>query len=194
MEDLLKEILKDLDVEIVEMKLLVNKPVRLLLHVRPDGTVSSAPVQHYVFKITLAKQESWALDLTGAQHGWYDTPMTPWSIFVEEQLDRTLNIRDLGAMTQGKIAKSRRAGPGKITSTDIMGSLKDSFKNSNTNWQRKNVSFGDMLRCSEENFKSYQSQLVDSMESCVSKERGKINKKLTKAGWILSMGTSVGRY
>lgn len=161
----------------------------MLVHVRPDGTWASIPSQHQVFKIALPNQEILVLDLTGAQFGWHYNGLMAWSTFIKERSETIMRIRDCGAMTKENLAEADSHGPHKVTYPGLLGSMKDSINQALSKWQRKNLSFGDLLRCSEDEFTSRQGQLVEFMEECSSKEIAKVNNMLKAAGWRPSMGT-----
>ncbi|KAI4087482.1 MAG: hypothetical protein LQ339_008890 [Xanthoria mediterranea] len=189
MDDLVKELLKGIDVKITEVDIRVKDPVMMLVHVRPDGTWASIPSQHQVFKIALPNQEILVLDLTGAQFGWHYNGLMAWSTFIKERSETIMRIRDCGAMTKENLAEADSHGPHKVTYPGLLGSMKDSINQALSKWQRKNLSFGDLLRCSEDEFTSRQGQLVEFMEECSSKEIAKVNNMLKAAGWRPSMGT-----
>ncbi|KAL8833705.1 MAG: hypothetical protein Q9176_007861 [Flavoplaca citrina] len=188
-DDLVKELLKGIDFKITEVDIRVKDPVMMLVHVRPDGTWASMPSQHQVFKITLPNQESLVLDLTGAQFGWHYNGLMARTTFIKERSETIMRIRDCGAMTKENLAEADSHGPHKVTYPGLLGSIKDSINQALSKWQRKNLSFKDMLRCSDEDFQSKQAQLLSFMEECVSKEVAKVNKMLIGVGWRPSMGT-----
>ena len=159
----------------------------MLVHVRPDGTWASMPSQHQVFKITLPNQESLVLDLTGAQFGWHYNSLMTWSTFIKERSETIMRIRDCGAMTKENLAEADSHGPHKVTYPGLLGSMKDSINQALSKWQRKNLSFKDLLRCSDEDFQNKQAQLLSFMEECSSKEIAKVNKMLKDSGWKPSM-------
>ncbi|KAL9037102.1 MAG: hypothetical protein Q9180_003914 [Flavoplaca navasiana] len=189
MDDLVQELLKGMDFKITEVAVRVKDPVMMLVHVRPDGTRSSISSQHHVFKITLANQESLVLDLSGAQYGWYGPTKMIWSKYLDERSKTILKVRDFGAMTGENLALADSYGPTGMTFPGVLGSVKKSVKDALSCWQRENLSFKNLLRCPENEFKSKQDQMLSHTEECVSREVAIANKMIKAAGWRPSMGT-----
>ncbi|KAL8993935.1 MAG: hypothetical protein Q9169_005970 [Polycauliona sp. 2 TL-2023] len=156
---------------VLELEIRFKNPGMMLLHVRPDGSIANTPERHSIFKITLPNKESYALDLTAPQYGWYGPAIIPWATFEAERLDTISSTHDLGAMT--KYALSGGWGSGTPT---VLKVLKDALGRHLATWQQHNQSFQGLLGCSEEDLTKNQSRLLSFVDQCLAKDIVNVNK------------------
>ncbi|KAI4846094.1 hypothetical protein E4T44_05252 [Aureobasidium sp. EXF-8845] len=71
-------LLKDICVDVKEVKVQVNKPTRKCRYTRDE--FAQEFFLHEVLQVRLQSGEVYAIDFTGAQYGWYD-PITEWNKF-----------------------------------------------------------------------------------------------------------------
>lgn len=64
----------------------IKAPPFRINEVHPLGRIDNTEFRHSLFKIALHNDELYALDLTGAQYGWFE-PLCPWTEVVENRCD-----------------------------------------------------------------------------------------------------------
>ncbi|KAK3174430.1 hypothetical protein OEA41_001676 [Lepraria neglecta] len=80
--------------------------------VEPDGHhKDNAEQGHAIIHITLKNSETYAVDITGAQYGHYDS-VIPWDLYAESQVDSIQEVQPLGSI------KECRKRMDKATKTD----------------------------------------------------------------------------
>ncbi|KAL8786830.1 MAG: hypothetical protein Q9213_002567 [Squamulea squamosa] len=96
MENIMVDLLNGMDVQIREVCLRIKNPRMMLASYQPDNTPVHTSAKHDIFQITLGNKESYAVDLTAAQYGWYGSATTPWHTYETERLDSICEVRTFG--------------------------------------------------------------------------------------------------
>lgn len=133
----------------------------------PNGhEKDSAKSEYVVFKITINEDEIYALDITGAQFGFYD-PLTPWASYLENRIETPGRIRRLESLRDGYLARSRKFGQKKDwdnTRKNQNGELAKSFSLAWEAWQVGNGALSAVLKLPEEVFRKKQGELLDLID------------------------------
>lgn len=124
-----------------------------------DGT----DYAHTILRITTKNEETYALDMTGAQYGW-DGVLIPWKLYANM---RVREIREVMPFGQTKVFCKERA--------EAMGEqckwihqIKDGFaKNIDEAivwWQRGHLPTTKILRLPEQDFQKEQASLLETVD------------------------------
>ena len=125
---------------------------------------------HVVFKITISEDEDYALDITGAQFGFYD-PVTPWASYQQNRIETLGTIRPLKHLRGSHGLDGDDRGGWFIERTALKGHFTKIFGSPLRSWQAKNGAFSVMLKLREELFRKRQVELLNFIDGCI--EAGK---------------------
>jgi len=94
--------IKDLVSEITEDEVIPKNHKREVIAIDDDCATGQVVGSHSIIKLTLKYGgESYALDLTGAQYGYYD-PITPWPDYLNTQVLSFQSNNHLSASANSK--------------------------------------------------------------------------------------------
>lgn len=156
----------DMDSEVDEVTAIVKNKQLLIGKLRGYVTVVSS--SHNVLRVTLTNSEIYALDITAAQYGWHESAVMPWPTFFEQRVKVINEIRNFGETKRVLKAEAQAAGRARIFCQRIREYMEKGFNNNLSEWQRNNISFKAMPRCSEEEFKIKQDSLLGFMDDRMS--------------------------
>ena len=135
--------------------------------IEPNGHESdSSKSEHVVFKITINETEDYALDVTGAQFGFYD-PLTPWASYQQKCIRRLGKSRPLKGLRDhhGLPGKDFRKEDGwDATGNSLNGQFARICGLAARSWQEENIAFSAMLKLSQEIFCKRQKELLEFMD------------------------------
>lgn len=130
--------------------------------------VDARDYRHNVLRVTLKNGETYALDMMGAQYGWYGSVVMPWSLFCDERVEVIKEVRKFGQTAQVLKAQAQAAGVPLSLVHQITEGVEEGFTHHMREWQRSTMSFKAMLRLSEEDFRMKQDSLIKFMEEAMS--------------------------
>lgn len=141
--------------------------MRRVVVIEPDGHESdSSKTEHVIFKITINEDEDYALDVTGAQFGFYD-PITPWIYYQQTRIETLGGIRPLKHLRDSHRLPSKdfsKKNGWDVTRKALNGQFAKIFGSASKSWQVKNGALSAMLKLSEEAFRKRQGELLDFID------------------------------
>lgn len=145
----------------------------------PDGHESDSAKSEYVtFRITINEDEDYALDITGAQFGFYD-PLTPWASYQQNRIETLGRVRNLTSLRDGYRVRSKKFGQRKgwdVTRKSQNGELAKSFALAWESWQVENEALSAMLELCEGAFRKRQGELLDFIDERISAKKKQLQK------------------
>lgn len=148
--------------------------------VEPNGHESdSSKAEHVLFKITINEDEDYALDVTGAQFGFYD-PVTPWATYQQNCIEILGKVRPLQHLRDSHRLPSEDFSNKKgwdATRKALNGQFAKIFGSATRSWQVQNEPFSAMLKQREETFRKKQGELLD----CIDEDIAARKKELQEA-------------
>lgn len=124
-----------------------------------DGT----DYAHTIIRVTTMNGETYALDMAGAQYGWYE-PVTPWQSY---NTSRVREIKDVVPFGGTRVFCKTRADNTGGQHKWVHG-IKEGFAKSVDEavewWQRRNIPSSDLLRLPEHEFQKRRGSLIDTVD------------------------------
>ena len=115
---------------------------------------------HEIMKVTLRSGEVYAIDITGAQHGYYDAVYL-WDQYVQTRVQSAGEAMSFGSL------KAKYCGPEWCDLPGLKGIIKslgkafaEAFDHAVGEWQKKGVNVAEMLRMGEEAFVRTREELM----------------------------------
>ncbi|KAL8726730.1 MAG: hypothetical protein Q9166_006525 [cf. Caloplaca sp. 2 TL-2023] len=176
--NLLKDMLKDTNAQVREVCTRVKDTRMMLVRYQQSNVPVFTSAWHDVFRITLSNKQSYALDLTAAQYGWHGSATMPWPTFEQERLDTIGEVRKMGETAKTLRADIEAGDRARKQHQDVLEGMKEGFDHYLREWQRQNISFKALLRCSEAEFKSKQDLLLDFMDKRIFKLGAEVDKRI----------------
>lgn len=141
------------------MVIKVHHPKRPLKMIRPNGPDNN-DYEHEIMQVTLKTGEVYAVDITGAQHGYYDS-VYPWHRYLQTRVRSTGELLSFGA-SKAKYCGAEWCGqPGYKGAVKIMHrEFAVAFDRAVGEWQAKGVGVAEMLRMGEEGFVRTREELM----------------------------------
>ncbi len=134
-------------------------------------------ISHNVLRVTLRNSEVYALDMTAAQYGWHGSAVMPWRTFCDERVERINEVRSFGKTAETLRAAAQVAGGGHGIYQWWNENQTENVNRGLGIWQQENfTSLKDMLRCSEEEFKTKQDSFLGYMRELMSTFKVDIHK------------------
>lgn len=167
---LVETMLQDVPFKVSEVRIPKVKYLRRVVVIEPDGHESdSSKSEHVIFKITINEDEDYALDVTGAQFGFYD-PVTAWGSYQQTRIETLGKIRPLKHLQDSHRLPS--AGFSKQNGWDatrkaLNRQFAKTFGSASKAWQAKNGSLSAMLKLREQTFRRRQGELLDFIDERV---------------------------
>lgn len=178
---LVEAMLQDVPFEVAEVLVSKVKYLRRVVVIEPDGHESdSSKSEHVVFKITINEDENYALDVTGAQFGFYD-PVIPWISYQQTRIETLGEIRPLKYLRDSHRLPSQDFSKKKgwdATRKALNRQFSKIFGSASKSWQVKNGAFPAMLKLRKETFRKRQGELLDSIDERIVARK----KQLEEAG------------
>lgn len=148
---------------------------RQVVTINADGVQIDNPhSRHKLLQFTINGDEVYALDLGGAQHGFYE-PVSPWKKCLEERVAAIEYIRPMA-----HIRESRDLSSGESTGNWSIArqafntkALSETLASAAKSWQVENGSLSAMLKLREEAFGRRQGELLDFIGKRVREAKGK---------------------
>ncbi|CAF9904977.1 MAG: hypothetical protein ALECFALPRED_010650 [Alectoria fallacina] len=164
---LVEAMLQDVPFKVAEVLVPRVKYLRRVVVIEPDGHESdSSKTEHVIFKITINEDEDYALDVTGAQFGFYD-PITPWIYYQQTRIETLGGIRPLKHLRDSHRLPSKdfsKKNGWDVTRKALNGQFAKIFGSASKSWQVKNGALSAMLKLSEEAFRKRQGELLDFID------------------------------
>ena len=141
--------------------------LRRVVVIEPDSHESdSSKSEHVMFKITINEDEDYALDVTGAQFGFYD-PLTPWASYQQNRVETLGKIRPLRRLRDSHRLPSKdfsQKHGWDATRKALNRQFARIFGSASESWQAQNGALSAMLQLGEETFRKRQGQLLDFID------------------------------
>ncbi|MCJ1464852.1 hypothetical protein MMC07_003467 [Pseudocyphellaria aurata] len=128
-ETILQGVCSKVEEVVVEPK---NCRLRLIV-VTPDGKQDLRHISHELFRVTNRNGEMFALDVTGAQYGYYE-PVVPWVIYQRERIASINKIVAFGDVPKFTIFRTCRDE----LYDEILRCARPALTNALRNWQSRN--------------------------------------------------------
>lgn len=167
----------DLYTDVAEVTVRV-KNTRLRIIRSLSGMGDARVYAHNVLRVTMNNGETYALDMTGAQFGWYGSTVMPWATFCDERVELIKNVRKFGETARVMKAEAKEAGWIRILIHKINEYIAEGFGRQLRQWKEHNGSFKAVLRWSQDEFQAKQDTLFGFMDDSMpifrvmSKEKG----------------------
>lgn len=121
---------------------------------------------HTVIRITTKSEETYAVDMTGAQYGWRES-VIPWQQYNNSRMRM---IKEVGAFGNTRIyCKTRAKKMGERH--EWIHSIRERFAQlvdgAIAGWQKNNISLSDLLRLPEHEFQERQASLLSFIDECL---------------------------
>lgn len=174
----------DTDFQIREICLRIKNPRMMITSIRPGNIPVPIPARHSVYQITLSSGESYALDLTAAQYGWYGPATMPWTTFLEDRLDTILETRKMGETAKELAAEVQGLGSDRIYNHNAIQFMKNDFNLGLAEWQQHNITFKALLRLPENHYEREQKWLLEFWEMAMPQLRAEVNERSEAAGYV----------
>ena len=145
-------LLTDISSDITEFSIKVKNSKRELILIDVNGNENNIDYTHKLFRNTLKYSgEVYALDLSGAQYGYYD-PVTPFETYLEDR-SRAIVVPENPYFGRTRDALMKRL-PGSIESVILMNHLVYPYlKLELSNWEKESrISVHRILRYPQEKF------------------------------------------
>ena len=139
----------------------VKPPKRPSKKIRPFPLgPDNAEYEHEIMKVTLKSGEVYAIDITGAQHGYYDAVYL-WDQYLQTRVKTVGKVMSFGSL------KAKYCGPEWCDLPGCNGAIKrvhkafaEAFDHAVGEWQKKGVKVAEMLRMGEEAFVRTREELI----------------------------------
>lgn len=122
---------------------------------------------HCIIKADLNNGESYAIDVAGAQYGWYDAIM-PWDLYMNSRIDRIESVHDLRKIEECQKEVLEKAERSEKTQEE---SFAEVFVIAAKWWETENGAFEAMLKPKEEVFERKQVGLLNAIEAAVKQHK-----------------------
>ncbi|CAD6592031.1 MAG: hypothetical protein ASARMPREDX12_005580 [Alectoria sarmentosa] len=163
MHEMLKVMLNGIYSEIFEESIRTKPHPRNVTVIRGDGSSDTVIIRHEVISLSLKNEERYVLDIAGAQHGCYDS-VYPLDQYVQS---RVLAVRKIEAFGQTQKFLLSDETCSRLT---VVGVLRITHKdfvrwfNVMVNeWQKENLTLGEMLKLPEERFHKMRGKLISTI-------------------------------
>lgn len=127
--------------------------------VRPNGP-DNKDYGHEIMQIALKSGEVYAVDITGAQHGSYES-VYPWHQYLETRVRIFGETLSFGSLKAKYCGEERCKVPGyQGLIRKLQKECAETFDDAVGEWQEKGVKVGEMLRMGEEGFVRTREELM----------------------------------
>lgn len=137
---------------------------RVILVLADDDYVDNTTYTHTLWKVTLQDGSAYAVDITGAQYGWYEEPIIPWSRCQEERCNAIVHVNPSGTDHNG-ILDSDVVGDGfSVWKKDMMTGFDGNMKRriDKEGWTAQNL-----LSMSDAGFKVVEQLYLEAVQDAV---------------------------
>ena len=161
---------------------------RPLKMIRPSPFGLDDEYGHEIMKVTLKSGEVYAIDITGAQHGYYDAVYL-WDQYVQTRVQTAGEAMSFGSLKAVYLGPEWCGLPryqGRINRLDK--AFAEAFDHAVGEWQRKGVKVAEMLRMGEEAFVRTREELMGYVAGVLQdlKKRGPPGLTSKMREWILN--------
>lgn len=130
-------------------------------------------------QITLKSGEVYAVDVTGAQHGYYDS-VYPWDLYLQTR------VRSLGEVLSSGASKTKYCGADRCDEPGFRGAIRTAqrgfaeiFDRAVGEWQEKGIKVVEMLRMGEEEFVRTREELMVYVDGVLQDHKGSFENRMT---------------
>lgn len=149
--------------DVVEVLVRPQPPKRPMQTVRPDGPNRGNDCPHVILMVTLKDGEMYAVDVTGAQYGYYDS-VYPWDQYLQTRVQTSgqeVSFRSFGSLKTKYHGAVWCATPGyKGAVRTAHREFATTFDRAVDEWQGKGVKVVEMLRMGAEAFVRARGELM----------------------------------
>ena len=104
--------------------------------------------------------ETYALDMTGAQYGWYE-PVTSWPLYNASRVRKCKEDRSFGGIRDYCKSRAVKSGGRLQWNRRIKEQFAETVEGAVAWWQKGHISLTELLRLPEHDFQKSQASLVD---------------------------------
>lgn len=133
---------------------------------------------HTAFRVTLKNGEQYAIDLTGAQFGNYET-IVPWELYAGSRVRRILQKGPLGSNKTRLEHRNNSQPQGWIFTERVVKAFQAQFETAVARWQSENLRLDVVMGLPAESYMSKRRALVEQVEEALQKCRDAGNQ----SGW-----------
>ena len=132
------------------------------------GHIYATDYAHSVIRIRLKNGESYVIDMTGAQYGWYETT-TPWDIYERNRVLSIKGVHPFGYNRHVCTNKAEELGGQAKWYHDADATFSRALDDIAAGWQQGNLSLGTMLKLPDVEFGKEQAAFLESLEGSLQK-------------------------
>ncbi|KAK4692496.1 hypothetical protein P7C71_g4724, partial [Lecanoromycetidae sp. Uapishka_2] len=165
---LLEIMLPDIISKIARVDYTLKNHERRVVMIARDGYHNdNTESLHCIIKADLKNGESYAIDVTGAQYGWYDA-ILPWDLYMESRVDRIESVHYLRKIEDCEQEVIEKAEHFEKTQEELFAEV---FVTTARMWEKENGAFEAMLKGKEKTFESKQAGLLNAIEAAVIEQK-----------------------
>ena len=147
--------------------------------INPDGSHKDNSKQgHAIVQLTLKNSDIYAIDITGAQYGYYD-PVIPWDLYVASRVESIQEIQALGSIEECR-RRMRKAMQVTGRTKTIEEEIADVFSAAEEAWQVENGSLSEMLKLPEDHFVAKQAELLEFVDGRVRERKARLEARCSE--------------
>lgn len=134
-----------------------------MITIDADGIRDSTYYHHELFRVTTENKETYALDLTSAQYGYYE-PIVPWNSYEKLRVRKISKVLSFGETRINELLAQEKDRPWeqKIYDT-FLTSSRACLDLALLGWEALNISFKTLLRLPDEDFAKVRRELYASI-------------------------------
>ena len=133
------------------------------MQVYGNSAIDATDYKHTVLRVTMKNREKYALDMAGAQYGWYEC-VTPWHLYRDAKVRSIKEVCQFDATRAFCKTRAENMGGQRKRIENIKENFTKCLDETVVGWQsRKNISLSTMLRLPEAEFGKKQSSLIDDV-------------------------------
>ncbi len=146
----------------------IQNHLRHVVMVSQDGHHNANTASlHCIIKITLKNAEAYAVDVAGAQYGWYNA-VIPWGLYLDSRVERIETVHPLCSVEEWNRKASNKANGVEKTQEEEFGEV---ILIAAKSWERANGPFEAMLKSRNVIFERKQAALLNYIEEAVKKHK-----------------------
>ena len=114
--------------------------------------------------------ETYVLDMTGAQYGWYEA-VTSWPVYNASRVRSCKEILPFGGTREYCKARAVKSGGQQHWVRSIKEQFAETVDGAVVRWQKDHISLTELLRLPEHDFQKNQASLVDAVENLLQRHK-----------------------
>ena len=131
-----------------------------------DGT----DYNHTILRVTMKNGETYVLDMTGAQYGWYEA-VTSWPVYNASRVRACREVLPFGGTRDFCKARAVKSGGQRQWMRGIKEKFAETVDGAVVRWQKDHISLTELLRLPEHDFQKNQASLVDAVEDFLQRHK-----------------------